>query len=93
MWAIWTILRESEELKECYSLFKERTPFLLNLAESIVTIVFSILMIADSSAWENHATVHLYLLIVELITAVIFPEFRWFYKVYIKQEKPKRETE
>jgi len=86
IWGIWAILREADELKECYLMIKEKTPCVLNIAESIVAIVLSVVMIMELESWEHHATVHLYLLIVELITAILFPEFRWVYKKIIKKE-------
>lgn len=87
IWGVWAILRESEEIKECIELCKERTPFVLNLAESILAIVLSITMIMEPEAWEHHATVHLYLLIVELYTAVIFSEARLLFNKYFRKNK------
>ena len=85
IWAVWAIMREAEELTECYELFKERIPCLLNIAESIVAIVFSILLIKDPG--EHHAKVHMILLIIELVTTVTFPICRELYLKYIKKEK------
>lgn len=83
IWAVWSILREADEIQECHELFKEKVPSLLNFVESIVAIVFSILLIIEPG--EHHAMTHMYLLIVELLTAVIFPQLRWIYIKYIKK--------
>ena len=85
IWAVWSILREAGELEECYHLFKEKLPCLLSTVESIVAIVFSILLIKDPG--EHHAKTHMILLIIELSTAVIFPQLVCLYAKYIKKEK------
>lgn len=84
IWAVWSIMREAEEINECYELFKERLPFVLNAIESVVSIVFSVMLITDPG--EHHAMIHMYLLIVELITTVLFPQFRFAYVKFIKKE-------
>lgn len=89
IWAVWAILRESEEIAECYELFKEKLPCLFNFAESIVAIVFSIMLIIEPG--EHHAKIHMYLLIVELFSAVLFPQARFIYIKYIKKEKAKED--
>lgn len=86
IWAVWAIMRESDELTECYEHFKERLPFILSFAESVVAIVLSITMIMEPG--EHHARTHMYLLIVELMTSVIFPQLTCAYIKYIKKEKP-----
>ena len=69
-----------------YELFKERIPCLLGFIESIVAIVLSITLIMEPG--EHHAKIHMYLLIAELLTAVIFPQLRCAYVKFIKKEKP-----
>lgn len=84
IWAVWAIMREGEEIAECYELFKEKLPCLLNFGESVVAIIFSITLIMEPG--EHHAKIHMILLIVELMSAVIFPQFVYFYEKYIKKE-------
>ena len=71
IWATWSILRESYEIKEIACELKTIPPKILSGIESIVVIVFSILLIANPT--EHHAMVHLYLLIVELVVAPLTP--------------------
>ena len=85
IWAVWAILREADEIAEYYELFKERIPCLLGFAESVVAIVFSITLIMEPG--EHHAMIHMYLLIVELLSAVIFPQLRCVYVKYIAKNK------
>ena len=91
IWAVWAILREADEIAEYYELFKERIPCLLGFAESVVAIVFSITLIIEPG--EHHAMIHMYLLIVELLSAVIFPQLRCVYVKYIvKNKKHEKES-
>lgn len=90
IWGVWAIMREADEISEYYELFKERIPCLLGFIESIVAIIFSIFLISDPI--EHHAKIHMYLLIVELLTAVIFPQLRCAYVKYIAKNK-KQEKE
>lgn len=85
IWAVWAIMREADEISEYYELFKERIPCFLGFIESVVAIVFSITLIMEPG--EHHAMIHMYLLIVELFTAVIFPQLRCAYVKYFKKEK------
>lgn len=91
IWAVWSIMREADEINECYECFRERLPFILNSIESIVAIVFSVMLIANPT--EHHAMTHMYLLIVELITTVLFPQIRFAYIKYIKNKCNKEEKE
>ena len=88
IWAVWSIMRESEEIAECYENFKEKLPWILSFAESVVAIVFSITLIMEPG--EHHAKIHMILLIVELMSAVIFPQLVRLYAKYIKKEDSKK---
>ena len=85
IWAVWAIMREADEISEYYELFKERIPCFLGFIESVVAIVFSITLIMEPG--EHHAMIHMYLLIVELFTAVLVPQLRCAYVKYFKKEK------
>ena len=65
IWATWSIVRESYELKEVVSEIKTLAPKILSGAESIAVIVFSVMLILEPA--EHHALIHMYLLVVELI--------------------------
>ena len=71
IWAVWSILRESREIEEAVIKMCKRIPVFLDLMESIVCIVFSILLIINPN--EHHALIHIYLLSVELFTICLFP--------------------
>lgn len=85
IWAVWAILREADEIAEYYEMFKEKVPCLLGFLESVIAIVFSIMLIMEPG--EHHAKIHMYLLIVELLSTVIFPQLRFAYFKYIAKEK------
>ena len=65
IWATWSIIRESYELKELITDIKTWPPRIISGAESIAVIVFSILLIFEPG--EHHALIHMGLLVVELI--------------------------
>lgn len=65
IWATWSIIRESYEIKEVVTDMKTLPPRILSGVESIAVIVFSILLILEPG--EHHATIHMCLLTVELI--------------------------
>ena len=65
IWATWSIVRESYELKEVISDLKTLAPKILSGAESIAVIVFSVMLILEPG--EHHALIHMYLLVAELV--------------------------
>ena len=76
LWSVWSIMRESEEIFEkCFDHWKKHpvTSF-INLAESVIVIVFSILLIIarDKKQLLEHTFAHVILLGVELIIEVIW---------------------
>lgn len=73
IWAIWSIMRESSEFVECFELYKEKNyiPCAISFAESVVAIVFSILLVIEPG--EHHAKTHMILLIIELVTTIAIP--------------------
>ena len=64
IWATWSIVRESYELKEVVSDIKSILPKILSGAESIAVIVLSVMLILEPT--EHHALIHMYMLVVEL---------------------------
>lgn len=71
IWATWSILREAYEIKEVFSEIKCLAPKILSATESVVVIVFSILLIVEPG--PHHAMIHLYLLLAELIISPLTP--------------------
>lgn len=71
IWATWSILRESYEIKEIACELKNIVPKIVSGAESLVIIVFSIMLLIEPG--EHHAMIHLYLLLVELVVAPLTP--------------------
>lgn len=71
IWAVWSILRESYEIKEIIAELKCWVPRILSGVESIAVIVFSVMLILEPG--EHHAMIHLYLLLVELVLTPLVP--------------------
>ena len=71
IWATWSIVRESYEIKELVTEIKSITLTLLSVAESIAVIILSIMLIAEPG--EHHALIHIYLLMVELVLNPLIP--------------------
>lgn len=71
IWATWSILREAYEIKEIACELKHPIPKIISGVESIVVIVFSVILIVHPS--EEHALTHLYFLMVELVVSPLTP--------------------
>ena len=65
IWATWSIVRESYEIKEVICDLKSITVSILSGVESVAVIIFSVLLIINPS--EHHAIIHMSLLVIELI--------------------------
>lgn len=88
IWALWSILRESLEIEEIVERFKEGIPALISVVESIVIIVFSVLMMIEPG--EHHAHAHTYLLSAELFVTALIPLSDPYLKKKIKRRKEKK---
>ena len=72
IWSVWSIMREGEEIAEkVIERFDNKVTAIINFLESIIVIVFSILLIAEPGI--HHAHTHVILLGVELILEVLWP--------------------
>lgn len=71
IWATWSLLRETHEVEEILAELQNLPAKILSGSESLVIIVFSVLLIIQPT--EHHAMIHLYLLLVELIVAPLTP--------------------
>ena len=71
IWATWSIIRESYEIKEIACDLKHLLPKIISGVESITVIVFSILLIVNPG--HHHAMIHLYLLLAELVVTPLTP--------------------
>lgn len=88
IWATWSIVRESYEIKDLVTEIKSVTITLISGIESIAVIIFSIMLIAEPG--EHHAMIHLYLLTIEFILNPLVPlldEFIEKKKAEIKAKK------
>ena len=88
VWATWSIIRESHEIKEIVADFKTITPRILSGVESVVVIVFSVMLIIEPG--EHHAIIHMCLLFAELILnplVVLIDEFLIDWKEKRKQKQ------
>ena len=76
LWSVWSIMREGVEIyeKAVEGFKKHPITSTVNLAESVVVIVFSIMLITakDAHELEHHAHAHVILLGIELIIEVIW---------------------
>ncbi len=73
IWAIWSILRETNEIENAVIDMKEGVAVLpiLDILESVVMIVFSAMLLVSRS--EEHVIFHIILLSIELIVASGLP--------------------
>ena len=71
IWATWSLLRETHEVEEILAELNNFPAKILSGVESLVVIVFSVMLIIEPT--EHHAMIHLYLLLVELIVAPLTP--------------------
>ena len=71
IWATWSIIRESYEIKELVTEIKSITLTIVSGIESIAVIVLSIMLIAEPG--EHHALIHIYLLLFEFILTPLVP--------------------
>lgn len=93
IWAIWSILRETEEIKEClFENFYKRAVFPVQIVnyvhcfESAVVIALSVSMLLSPSVKTAHA--HIILLGLELILEIGFPiAVLLSEKTHLKKEK------
>lgn len=88
IWALWSILRESLEIEEVVERLKEGIPAFISIIESVVIIVFSILLLIEHG--EHHAHIHAYLLSVELFVTALIPLSDPYLKKRIKRRKEKK---
>lgn len=89
IWALWSLLRETLEIEECVIEIGHGQPVFLSLTESIIGIVFSVLLIIEPG--EHHASTHVILLFFELITTgLLFPYARLLVNYLRKKHDEKK---
>ena len=71
IWATWSIVRESYEIKEIVTETNSIPLAILSGVETLAVIVLSVMLIINAN--EEHAVLHSYLLIVELILTPLIP--------------------
>ena len=92
IWATWSIVRESYEIKELVTEIKSITLTIVSGIESIAVIVLSVMLIAEPG--EHHALIHIYLLLVELVLNPLIPlldELIEKKKLALKEKKEEQE--
>lgn len=93
IWCVWSIMREGEEIFEkVLEGWKEHpVTALINLAESVVVIIFSIgLITIEEEELVEDALKHVYLLGVELILEVLWPHLAKLEEMAIAKVKSKK---
>ncbi|MBP5372559.1 MAG: hypothetical protein J6Y44_00035 [Clostridia bacterium] len=91
VWAVLGILRESKEMSIALYDVIHRKPGILSIIESIIIIGFSFTMIMRPS--EEHASLHVYILGVELILEVTFPLINLLYDLIVNKRAKKATSE
>ena len=76
LWSLWSIMREGVEIfdKGFVGIKNHPVTSAINIAESIIVIIFSVMLICakDAHELEHHAHAHVILLGIELIIEVIW---------------------
>lgn len=97
LWSLWSIMRESEEIFEkCFDHWKKHpVTSLINFAESIVVIVFSLLLIIARNDEElfEHTYAHVILLGVELVIEVLWEYFAEYEEKLLERAKRRARRE
>ncbi len=70
IWAVWSILREGAEVSEVLERYGSRTVVIVDLAESLIVVILSVLLVIDP---EEHAHSHVILLGIEMLLEAFFP--------------------
>lgn len=76
IWAVWSIFRESVELKEIIDGELHLLLAIVSAIESLAVIVLSVMLITEPG--EHHAMIHTYLLCIELILTSSLPMFNHY---------------
>ena len=71
VWATWAILREGWEISEVFQTYKVKTIAVINIIESVIVVIISILFIFSPTLEKLHT--HIIILGIELILEVMFP--------------------
>ena len=71
IWGVWSVIREGREMTHAIAHFRKQRLALLNIAESVVVIVLSCMMILEPG--HHHAHIHVILLGIELLLEIAFP--------------------
>ena len=85
MWAVWSIFRESIELREVLAHKLHSALAIISGIESLAVIVLSILLLMEPN--ENHALIHSYLLCIELVLTSSIPILNEFMFKDVKKEE------
>ena len=88
IWGIWSIIRESYEIKEVATEMEFLVPRLISAIESVVVIAFSIELIINQN--HNGAMTHMYLLLVELVLTPLVPLLE---EILLKRKQKREQKE
>lgn len=70
IWAIWSILREGEEMAVVLKKYRRKSVWIISLAESVIVIGLSSFLVLDPAV---HVRSHIIILGIEMILEVLFP--------------------
>ena len=71
IWGVWSIIREVREMTGALQEIRKDRSGIVNIIESVVMIVLSVMMIVAPT--YRHAHTHVILLAIELILEIVFP--------------------
>lgn len=71
IWGVWSIIREVREMTGALQELRKDRSGIVNIIESVVVIVLSVMMIVAPT--YHHAHTHVILLAIELILEIVFP--------------------
>lgn len=71
IWAAWSIIREAFEIRELVVEIKSVALTIISGLESVAVIVLSVMLILEPGT--HHATIHMYMLSIELILTPLVP--------------------
>ena len=97
VWSLWSIMREGQEIieKGLEGFNEHPITSIVNFGESIVVIIFSVMLICakDAHELEHHAHAHVVLLGIELIIEVIWIYVAEFEAKCLKKAKHRHKKE
>lgn len=91
VWGVWGIIRETKDMEKAIQSLSEKKFALISIAESVIIIALSVLLIIEPN--EEHAHFHVILLGIELLTVIVFSFAEDLYKKSAEKRKKLNSTD